>query len=341
MPVGSSALVILGASGDLSKRKLIPALAELFRKGEIDPSCTVIGSGRTDFSHEEFRNRFAVPGDFKAILHYHRGIGGLSRFIKGIGPFRDIIVFMALPPQAYAPTAAELHAEGFAEGTRIIIEKPFGYDLASARALDEALSRYYSEDQIFRIDHYLAKEAVQNLLVFRFANSLFEPLWNSRYIESIQINAFETLGLESRAEYFDKAGILRDMVQNHLMQLLCLTLMEPPVSLSPEDIRSAKLDVLKNLSLASCLRGQYKGYREEPGVAENSNTETYAELTGFVHNFRWTGMPIHIRTGKAMGRSGTEIGIRFKPLPEILYNERGTSLRTVSFSRSSRLRASL
>lgn len=320
MAVGATALVILGASGDLAKRKLIPALSELFTNGEIDQGCAVIGSGRTAFTHEEFKERFAVTDEFKKILYYHEGIRGLSQFIRSIGSFREIIIFMALPPHTYAATASELHAEGLTEGTRLIIEKPFGYDVQSARSLNESLSQYYTEEQIFRIDHYLAKEAVQNLLVFRFANSLFEPIWNSRYIESVQIQAFETQGIGARAAYFDKAGILRDMVQNHLMQLLCLTLMEPPVSLRPEDIRDAKLNVLKNLMISSCVKGQYRGYRDEPGVDKNSNTETYAELTAFVHNFRWTGMPIHIRTGKAMDRAGTEIGIRFKPLPDILYN---------------------
>jgi glucose-6-phosphate 1-dehydrogenase len=195
--------------------------------------------------------------------------------------------------------------------------------LQSARALNEKLARYFDESQIFRNDHYLAKDAVQNILVFRFANSLFYPVWNSKYIESIQINAFEEATVSDRAQYFDKAGILRDMVQNHLMQLLCLMTMEPPLSLDSEEIRFRKMDVLRSLTVKQCHRWQYEGYRSEKGVAPASNTETFAELSLEINNFRWADTPIYIRTGKALNRTGTEIGVRFRSLPRFLFNKDG------------------
>ena len=231
--------------------------------------------------------------------------------------------FFSLPPKVYAETAAALRAEGFGEETRIIVEKPFGYDQDSARELNRRLSEQFPEQRIYRIDHYLAKEAVQNILIFRFANSLFYPVWNSGYIESIQIEAAEELGVESRGAYFDGAGVVRDMVQNHLIQMLALLTMEAPVSLDPEDIRSQKVNVLKALEVLRFRRGQYEGYRNEETVNPDSTTETYVELEMRIRNFRWEGTPIYIRTGKALGKKGTRIGIRFKKLPHLLYNAGG------------------
>ncbi len=321
--VQKSAIVILGASGDLANRKLIPALCKLFQERKIDESCIIVGSGRTDFTDEAFRRKFDVPGEFARLLYYHQGLSGLNRFVDGKGSFDRIIVFFALPPAAYSRTAEELFKEGFGEETAIIVEKPFGYDFDSARGLNLSLNHYFSEERIFRIDHYLAKEAVQNILVFRFANTLFEPVWNSHYIDCIQINAFEKIGVGDRGAYFDSAGIVRDMVQNHLTQLLCLMTMEPPVSLDSEDIRFQKMSILKALEYTDGSMFQYKGYREEKGVAPDSVTETYAEMKLFINNFRWTGMPVFIRTGKCLGRRGTEIGIRFKRPPKLLFNTGG------------------
>lgn len=318
-----AAIVILGASGDLAKRKLIPALAKLHEQNEIDPSSVVIGSGRTDFTDESFRQRFDVHADFLNALYYHKGIPGIKEYIQSFGSFSRVIFFMALPPSVYAQTAAELSKEGFGKEATLIIEKPFGYDYNSARELNTEVARYFNESQIYRIDHYLAKEAVQNILVFRFANSLFYPVWNSRYIESIQINAFEEIGVEDRGAYFDSAGVIRDMVQNHLTQLVCLLTMEAPVSLDAEEIRAQKLNVLKVLRVSDCRRFQYKGYEEEKGVATGSQTETYAEIKLFIDSFRWSGMPVYIRVGKALNRKGTEIGIRFKSLPKLLFNKKG------------------
>ncbi len=318
-----SAIVILGASGDLANRKLIPALARLHQTGSLKGLSAIIGTGRSGFTTESFRNKFDIPPDFAQLLSYHQGIPGIRAHIRKRGKFSRLIFFLALPPKAYAPMAEELKREGFGEEALLIIEKPFGYDLASARELDTRLSRGFQEHQIFRIDHYLAKEAVQNILVFRFANSVFYPVWNSRYIESIQINAFESGKVENRAQYFDGAGIVRDMVQNHLMQLLSLLTMEPPVSLDAEDIRAQKTALLKTMKVQKMCRMQYEGYRDEKGVAPDSTTETYAELQLSIDNFRWTGMPVYIRTGKALGRKGTEIGVRFRSLPRLLFNKDG------------------
>ncbi|MCK5735883.1 MAG: glucose-6-phosphate dehydrogenase [Spirochaetaceae bacterium] len=321
--VKNSAIIILGASGDLAKRKLIPALDALKRSGEIGEGCKIIGSGRKKFSDDEFRRHFKSSESISSQLHYHSGIKGLRGFLDTLGDFKNIIIFFSLPPKVYADTADALHQEGFGRKTRIIIEKPFGYDLKSARELNRRLSENFEEEQIYRIDHYLAKEAVQNLLIFRFANSLFDPLWNAANVESIQINASEVIGVESRGAYFDGSGVIRDMVQNHLMQMLALLTMEAPVSLDSEDIRNQKANVLKTMEVIRSARGQYEGYRQEPMVNPNSNTETFAELELRIHNFRWEGVPIYIRSGKALSRKGTEIGIRFKQIPRLLFNADG------------------
>jgi len=323
MSVNSSAIVIMGASGDLAGRKLIPALETLFEQGAIKGNCRVIGTGRTDFTDEDFRDHIAVSDGWRDQFHYHRGIEGLYGYIQSLGSFGQIVVFMALPPAVYGRTAEALYNEGFHDNVRIIIEKPFGTDFASARELNQHLMRFYREDQIYRIDHYLAKEAVQNLLVFRFANNIFYPVWNSGYIESIQINAFEEIGVESRGAYFDKSGIIRDMVQNHLIQMLALLTMEAPVSLSPEDIRVQKMNILKALVVKECHVQQYEGYRNESTIADDSVTETYAELKMEINTFRWSGVPVYLRTGKAVGEKQTSIVITFKKVPRLLFNREG------------------
>ena len=324
MAIKNTGIIILGASGDLAKRKLIPALARLYEKNEIDNSCVILGSGRTSLYNNAFRERFDCSDEFSHMLFYHVGTDGIKEYLNSLGTFEKYIIFFSLPPSVYASTAQLMYNEGFREETTLIIEKPFGYDYDTARELNEELHNYFDELQIFRIDHYLAKEAVQNILVFRFANSIFEPLWNSRFIESIQINAIEDIGVEDRAAYFDNSGMIRDMVQNHLTQLLCLMTMEPPVTLEAEDIRKQKMDVLKAIELERWAKMQYQGYRKEKGVPQGSYTETYAELELSINNFRWKDMPVYIKTGKALGRKGTEIGIKFKPLPKLLYNKTGT-----------------
>lgn len=323
MSIDKCAIIILGASGDLTHRKLIPALNSLYDQGKICDSCIIVGSGRTHFSNESFRSRFTISPVFAQKLFYHQYIPGLRSFISSMGDFTRIVFFLSQPPVAYGPTARELSAEGFGKESSIVIEKPFGYDFESARALNSELASCFSEERIYRIDHYLAKEAVQNIMVFRFANSLFDPVWNSRYIEEIQINALETEGIVERGTYFDRAGIIRDMVQNHLLQLLCLVTMEPPLSLSSDDVKLQKIDILKSISIEEYHRFQYQGYREERGVNPSSNTETFSELRLFINNYRWSGMSVYIRTGKAVHRKGTEIGVKFKSIPKLLFNENG------------------
>ena len=327
-----SAIIILGASGDLAKRKLIPALSVLREQLLITTDSIIVGEGRTEFTDEAFRDRFNVCCEFREQLFYHRGIGGLKAYIDNKGEFERIIIFLALPPASYASTVEALYNEGFRDEANIVIEKPFGRDYESAHKLNEAIHRFYSEKQIFRSDHYLAKEAVQNLLIFRFANSIFEASWNSNYIESIQINAFESIGVEERGGYFDQSGSIRDMVQNHLLQMLCLTTMDPPVSLDAEDIRNQKINILKSIEIEEVSRGRYDGYLEEKGVAPDSDTETWAELKLKINNHRWAGTPVYIRTGKALNRKGTEIGLRFKKRPHALYNPpEGTTPNEIIF----------
>ncbi|MCL2690132.1 MAG: glucose-6-phosphate dehydrogenase (NADP(+)) [Chitinispirillia bacterium] len=319
----SCAIVILGASGDLTRRKLMPALNTLFGQGHIGKSCVIVGSGRTFFTDDGFRNRFEADRDFGDLLFYHQHTPGLRNFIMSKGNFSRIIVFLSQPPSAYQSSIKELAADGFGKETMIALEKPFGYDYDSACKLNETLLKCFDEKQIYRIDHYLGKEVVQDILVFRFANSLFYPLWNSRYIESIQINAIESEGVGERGRYFDGAGIIRDMVQNHLLQLLCLLTMEAPVTLGADDIREQKISVLRSMEIINCNRFQYKGYRSEKDISPDSLTETYAELSLRINNFRWQSTPIYIRTGKALHRKGTEIGVRFKSVPQVLYNRSG------------------
>jgi glucose-6-phosphate 1-dehydrogenase len=323
MNIHNCAIVILGASGDLASRKLLPALDALYSQGKICSSIAIIGCGRTPFTDESFRSHFNISKEFSTHLHYHQYIPGLKKYIESLDSFTRIIFFLAQPPAAYAPTARELVAEGFSKEVSLIIEKPFGYDYDSARALNSELSACFSEEQIYRIDHYLGKEAVQNIMVFRFANSIFNPVWNSQYVESIQISALENISIFERAGYFDKTGIVRDMVQNHLLQLLALLTMEAPVNLNSDEVKIQKINLLKTIKIENIYRYQYAGYKDERGVHPDSTTETFAELKLSINNFRWAGMPVYIRTGKAVHRNGTEIGVRFKPLPKLLFNEQG------------------
>jgi glucose-6-phosphate 1-dehydrogenase len=323
MAIDKCAVIILGASGDLSKRKLVPALEALYKQKKLCEGSVIIGSGRSSFTDEEFRSRFPIDLEFAKYIFYHQYIQGLKSYIYSKGTFDRIVFFLSLPPVAYGPTIRELIDEGFEKEISVIIEKPFGYDYASSKALDNELNTYLKESQIYRIDHYLAKEAVQNIMVFRFANSLFNPVWNSSCVESIQISALEKEGIVERGTYFDGAGIIRDMIQNHLLQLLSILTMEPPVSLKADDIKAQKVSVLRTFRIEECYRYQYDGYLKEKDIQSNSKTETFAEMRLSINNFRWTGVPVFIRTGKAAHRRGTEIGIRFKKIPNILFNEEG------------------
>lgn len=318
-----SAIIIAGATGDLAHRKLIPALNYLFCRDMIDRETVIIGSGRSEVSLDDFRDKFNTDCAFEARLFYHKGLEGIKKYLDSFGRFDRVICFLSIPPKAYSSTAAVLAGEGFGDETIIVIEKPFGTNYETAAQLNRELTEHFKEEQIFRNDHYLAKETVQNIMVFRFANTIFEAIWNNRYVESIMIEGYEELGLEERAAYYDTAGSLRDMIQNHLMQLLCLVTMEPPVTLDPEEIKRQKVDILKVLRIDSCRKGQYEGYRLEKGVDPESLTDTAAEVHARIENFRWSGVPVTLRTAKAASKSETRIVVTFKNIPRLLFNRKG------------------
>ncbi len=364
-------LVIFGASGDLTFRKLVPALYHLFQNDLLPKQFYVVGTGRTEMSDRDFckkvrdsldQNAMYGPiraarwDDFCSLFHYQAGdyddprsyaalketLGRLDRKIKSDGSH---IFYLATPPVLYAKIAALLGSAGLnrqaAKGkafSRIVIEKPFGRDLSSARSLSRELEKHFKEDQIYRIDHYLGKETVQNVLFFRFGNAIFEPLWNRNFIDHVQITVAESDGVGHRAGYFDQSGSLRDMVQNHLLQLLCLVAMENPANMGADAIRAEKLKVMKSIRAIKpaevsrfVLRGQYSrgnidgisvpGYHREKGVAPGSSTETYAALKVFIDNWRWQGVPFYLRTGKRLPLRGSEIAIQYKDVPHSLFKE--------------------
>jgi glucose-6-phosphate 1-dehydrogenase len=359
------ALVIFGVTGDLTQRKLIPALYELQLSGRLPQSLHVIGFARRDWDDAALDsvlrkgvNAYAhtKPVDENALnqlmarAHYIQstfdnpaGYDTLCGYLQSQG-INDVLFYLATPPDSYLEILRHLGECGLARPhdgfSRVIIEKPYGSDLQSAKALDEAVHAVFNESQVYRIDHYLGKETVQNILVLRFANGIFEPLWNRRYIDSVQITVAETVGVETRANYYETAGVIRDVFQNHLLQLLTLTAMEAPVAFNADTVRDEKLKVLKALRpmadpaevMRNTLRGQYvggeidgqrvPGYRDEPGVAHNSVTETYLAARLFVDSWRWSGVPFYLRSGKRMPRRLTEIVIQFKQVPLSLFGTR-------------------
>ena len=366
LPQGDSCLLIIfGASGDLAKRKLIPSLYNLACVGCMNPSFEVLGVGRTQMSDDEFRAKmrdaaskasdtrdFSNSGwqEFGNRLHYFSGDFSHPDFFKQLGDRLSEMqragssqnhLFYLSTPASDAPVIIEgLGASGLnhSQGgwARIIIEKPFGRDLQSAQELNQIALKVFDEENIFRIDHYLGKETVQNILVFRFGNSLYEPVWNRNYVESVEIIAAETVGLEGRAGFYEETGALRDMVANHLLQLLALTAMEPPIAFDADSVRHQKVQVLRSIRpmtveqvAKKTIRGQYgpgqmdgkpvAGYRQEPGVKPGSTTETYVALELCVNNWRWAGVPFHIRTGKRQPQSFSEIRVRFKRTPQALF----------------------
>jgi len=367
-------MVIFGASGDLTQRKLIPALYHLERDGLLSENFAVIGMSREPLTHEAFRNRLSerVQGFLGSEqlnleiwqrlvkkLYYHPGSGQDPQAYETLKLLFDEIseshktggngvFYLATPPSLFGPIVHHLGDCGLArekEGEfyrRVVIEKPFGRDMESAEALNRSITSVLQEAQIYRIDHYLGKETVQNIMVFRFSNGIFEPIWNRSYIDSVQITVAETLGVEGRGAYYESSGALRDMVPNHLFQLLSMIAMEPPNSFDSEDVRDEKYKVVKAINgltpedvLRDTVRGQYgeglvqgkrvPGYRQEDAVSPTSTTDTFAAMKFTIDNWRWAGVPFYLRTGKRLASRITEVAIQFRDVPSQLFRETGIS----------------
>jgi len=359
-------MVIFGASGDLTRRKLIPALFDLACVGCMNPFFQVVGTGRTEMTTEEFRKEmhdaakssrdardfndtrwewFAerlhyIPGDIKDPKLFKEISEKLDSLNQASRP-HNRIYYVSTPASLAPPIVAGLGAAGLNQNdkgwAKVILEKPFGRDLESAQSLNREVLKVFGEEDVLRIDHYLGKETVQNVLVFRFANSMFEPVWNRNYIDHVEITAAEKVGVESRAAFYEETGALRDMVANHLLQLLALTAMEPPIAFEADAVREQKVQLFKSIRPMSVeevakrtVRGQYgpgtidgksvPGYREEQGVNPKSTTETFAAVQFFVDNWRWAGVPFFIRTGKRLGNNMTEIRVHFRRTPQALFS---------------------
>ena len=371
-------MIICGATGDLTERKLAPALYNCFLDGFLPPEFTGVGFARREWTDDQFRdhllaginkysrNRPVKPeiwetiaatieyqrGDFNDPAAYAELAKRLDRIDRDRGTAGNRLFYLAVPPSLYPEIVSHLHHAGLAASggdraagakrgwTRVIVEKPFGYDLESARTLNRAIADVFAEDQVYRIDHYLGKETVQNLSVFRFGNGLFEPIWNRRYIDSVQITVAETVGVEGRGEFYDQTGAMRDVVQNHGLQLMAMFAMEPPVEFGPEDLRDEKLKVLRAVKpmapsdvATNVVRGQYvsgwvegeriTSYRDAPEVAPDSETETFVALKLAIDSWRWAGVPFYLRTGKALPSRVTEIAVQFRRAPLALFNRAG------------------
>lgn len=356
----SFTFVIFGASGDLSQRKLLPSLYKLYKKKMFDISFNILAIGRRDIDGKIFRenvgNNFIKKGyekkdfePFLQIIDYFQldlntveNYNDLKSYLLSTYIFQNFIYYFAVSPSLYLTVAKKLflsnltnESDGF---KRVIVEKPFGHDSNSAKNLNEELHKYFSENQIFRIDHYLGKETVQNILVTRFANGIFEPLWNRNYIEFIEITSAESLSVGTRANYYDKAGALRDMVQNHLLQILALIAMEAPINTSSKALRDEMVKVFQSLRRIKkeevekyVVRGQYvesiykgekkQSYRDEKGVGKNSKTETFVAMKTYIDNWRWSGVPFYIKTGKALATDVTEVVIHYKTTPHTIFKD--------------------
>jgi glucose-6-phosphate 1-dehydrogenase len=361
------AIVIFGASGDLTKRKLLPSLYRLFYERRIPPSFAVIGSSRTPMSDDQFREKmrnsvshfledapfdgdvwssfaqclFYIPGDLNDPASYDRIKQKLNQVEQSHKTAGNVLFYLSTQPSHYEEVVAELGAHGLAQGNgwrRVIIEKPFGHDLASARRLNDEIHKVFEEAAIYRIDHYLGKETVQNILAFRFGNGIFEPLWNRRYVDHVQITAAESIGVEGRGAYYQETGALRDMIQNHLSQVMATVAMEPPTVFDANNVRDERAKLLRAVRIMKpeevakfAVAGQYgpanvggqdlPGFRQEPGVSPDSQTDTYAAVTFFIDNWRWAGVPFYIRTGKRLPKRVTDVAIQFHAPPLGLFNQ--------------------
>jgi len=369
---GPNALVVFGASGDLTHRKLLVSIFELHTQGLLDERFYILGCGRKKFSDEQFRSKaeqsirsdsdflssrdldaflgklYYIDGDYSDAGFYQHLKARLAELNRIYDISGSTVFYMSVPPFLYTTIVEHLGSAGLAcpqgldaqQQPKLIVEKPFGRDLKTAVELNGSISRCFKESQIYRIDHYLGKETVQNILMLRFANTIFEPLWNRNYIDNVQITIAETVGVEHRAGYYDTAGALRDMFQNHMLQMFTLVAMESPISFEADYIRDEKVKLLRSIRPLDvdrlghfCVRGQYgpgsangkavKGYLEEAGVAANSRTETFVAMKLFVDNWRWQGVPFYLRTGKRLAAKDTEIAITFRKVPHSMFSSAG------------------